>query len=143
MKKKINGKYFDNYFWILLNTNLNPKKILYSESITNTLIHEYIHFIQNISTSYGIQNIAQTYSSIAHFFNSKNKKLPFQITNCNFAINKYLMEISEKRIVSSDYKAIFNKNDFNISYDYLEKIKTVDLIKDLKLKEYKIYIQQP
>lgn len=141
-RPQINGHYFDNYFWIRLETTKKPEKWLKLNEIVITLIHEYIHFIQNVSTSYGVKNVAQTYSSIAHFYNSKNKTFPFKIFDCNFLTNKNLLATSEKKIDSSNYKIIIKKDNPDLVLTHREIIKTVDLLQDLKLKEYKIHIQR-
>ena len=139
----INGKYYDNYFWIKLETDKKPEKYLRSKEIIPTLIHEYIHFIQNVSTTYGVINIAHTYSGIAHFYNAHNKTFPFTITDHNYVTNKELFSVSEKIVKSSTYSMTFNKNDPLLQLSYRKKIVTVDLISNLKLEEYKIDIQRP
>lgn len=137
---QINGKYYDNYFRIKLETDKKPEKYLRSKEIIPTLIHEYIHFIQNVSTTFGIINIAHTYSSIVHFYNVQNKFFPFKITNHNYLTNQDLLSVSEKTVKSSSYSMTFNKKDPLLQLSYRSKTVTIKHNLNMTLEEYKIDI---
>lgn len=137
---QINGKYYDNYFRIKLETDKKTEKYLRSKEIIPTLIHEYIYFIQNVSTTFGIINIAHTYSSIVHFYNAQNKFFPFKITNHNYLTNQDLLSVSEKTVKSSSYSMTFNKKDPLLQLSYRSKTVTIKHNLNMTLEEYKIDI---
>lgn len=119
-------------------SGLNLKQI----EIIPTLIHGYIHFIQNVSTTFGIINIAHTYSSIAHFYNAQNKFFPFKITNHNYLTNQDLLSVGEKTVKSSSYSMTFNKKAPLLQLSYRSKTVTIKHNLNMTLEEYKIDIQR-
>ncbi len=85
------GEYISNYLYIKLNTFVNPEDYFKDPLLTKTIIHEYIHFIQNISTIHGMLGIINICSKIQEFYNadypinfpfiSKNEEILFW-TDC-------------------------------------------------------------
>jgi hypothetical protein len=58
LNSKLLGSYFQSFFCIELHTDesLDDLNNLKEETIS-TLLHEYIHFLQDITTSFGLTNI--------------------------------------------------------------------------------------
>ncbi len=77
-----NGKYFPSFFNIKAETDNDIDQILKPDTL-NMIVHEYIHYIQDVSTIYGLSNISNNFSDIAHFYNIVDKKikLPYVISN--------------------------------------------------------------
>lgn len=72
------GEYVSNYLYIKLNTSVNPEDYFKDPLLTKTIIHEYIHFIQNISTIHGMLGIINVCDKIQEFYNANYPiKFPF------------------------------------------------------------------
>ncbi|UKI53764.1 MAG: hypothetical protein L6V86_01500 [Treponema sp.] len=82
--KSCDGCYFPSFFTIHLDTDLPPEQYL-KENFDSTIVHEYIHFLQDISTTYGLANLSNVLAKIPNFYNLHEKKitLPY-IFNYNF-----------------------------------------------------------
>ncbi|WP_029410655.1 hypothetical protein [Treponema pedis] len=78
----INGKYFRSFFTIKAETDENIDTILSPETI-DMVVHEYVHYIQDISTVYGLINMSNNFNDIAHFYNIEEDiiKIPYVINN--------------------------------------------------------------
>ncbi|MCL2765002.1 MAG: hypothetical protein FWD40_06950 [Treponema sp.] len=77
-----NGKYFHSFFTIYTDTSIKPEEYI-KAGLTETIIHEYIHFLQDISTVFGLINFTDTISDISSFYNIEETqiKLPYRFKN--------------------------------------------------------------
>jgi hypothetical protein len=71
--KTINGRYFPSFFCIKVETNDKPEDFLNQNNL-DTVIHEYLHFIQDVSTVYGLANTSNTISDFFIFIILKKLK---------------------------------------------------------------------
>jgi hypothetical protein len=142
-----NGKYFPSFFNIRADTDNNIDTILRSETL-NMVIHEYIHYVQDVSTIYGLANMSNNFSDIAHFYNIPEKKikLPYVIknsysrqtnadlfsvyfNNCDeFRFPKYAAEISISKTPVSE----IGMNGFDSLFYYEVKMKRDEYIKNFE-----------
>ena len=145
--KSINGKYFPSFFTIFVDANISPEDYLKAENIP-TIIHEYIHFIQDISTVYGLSNLSNTFSDIAYFYNitEKNISLPYYIKSESGAreINKdlfsvYFSETDYTRIPKENISVSINESPVSkIGIDNFDSLNyyTVHVKKDAYQNEF-------
>lgn len=66
------GLYYPNYFTININTHAN-NFFEFSQKEISTYLHEYIHFLQNIVTAYGINDFIYTSHQLANYFSNIDK----------------------------------------------------------------------
>ncbi|GAB6392969.1 MAG: hypothetical protein MdMp014T_2342 [Treponematales bacterium] len=94
--RAINGRYFPSFFCIHADTEEKPECFLNQNNI-DTIIHEYIHFIQDVSTVYGLANTSNTFKDIFYFYNIEeiDIKLPyrFHLEEKTREINRDLFDI--------------------------------------------------
>ena len=93
--RTINGRYFPSFFTIHADTCIAPEEYL-KDGLVETIMHEYIHFIQDVSTVYGLANLSNTFSDISNFYNiiEDKIKLPYKFPNIKVReINKDLFSI--------------------------------------------------
>ena len=96
MLRNNGGKYFPSFFCIKLETDSNPQDYL-QNNLTSTIVHEYVHFIQDISTVYGLTNLSKNFANAFDFYNIKEKSicLPYKFDSSYTTnnINKELFDI--------------------------------------------------
>lgn len=101
MRSGYYGRYYEDCFIIKLNTDLDFENLgNYDNTIElGTFIHEYLHFLQNISTTYGNFSLAVYYAKVMDIlYNLANKKeknisrvlpinkdIEYQATKCEIA----------------------------------------------------------
>ena len=97
------GLYFPSFFGIKLNTT-KPLNSFLSEDSGGVFLHEYVHFLQDISTTYGVVNFCKTLEAIkalySEFKDKEEIEIPFiwepssiQSIN-NVLFDKYFQSIS-------------------------------------------------
>lgn len=121
------GTYINSFFNFNLNTNskITTRILKNSNEILSTLIHEYLHYIQDVSTVYGLINIDQTFSRIMHFYHISeiNIELPYfniKTTDKIFEDNITMFECYEN---PSDYFTIpkYESDGIKISIKIIEE----------------------
>jgi hypothetical protein len=101
MRSESYGSYYEDCFIIKLNTDLDFENLGNSDNSIElgTFIHEYLHFLQNISTTYGNFSLAVYYAKVMDIlYNLANKKnkdiskilpinkdIEYQVTKCEIA----------------------------------------------------------
>lgn len=97
MLRGTNGKYFISFFCIYADTEKKPEEFT-NINILPTLVHEYIHFLQDVSTIYGMNCIAQKFDSVSILYNTNEAelKLPYKISNLEkeYQNNKDIFDFS-------------------------------------------------
>lgn len=64
--KTYGGNYCCSFFTIFLDVEEDPENLITSD--VSTIFHEYIHFIQDVSTVYGYMNIYKIAYEITKFY---------------------------------------------------------------------------
>ena len=118
-RNQILGEYFLNWFIIKCNVDIDFENLSNSDTHNQlgTFFHEYIHFLQNASTTYGNMNMK--------YFYAKTMNILYNIY--------YSSEKEIKRIVQNNPYVEFAENFYNItmgdvevwtydSYDYIRII---------------------
>ena len=102
----VDGHYLPSFFIIQLDTNIDPLQFN-KNNLTHTIVHEFVHFIQDTSTCYGLTNISATYARAFNFYNIPDKeiKLPYQF------IGNVRNELINRRL----FKKYFNRTKIDIS----------------------------
>lgn len=101
------GEYFLNSFIIKCNKKIDFDDISKSDDINSlgTFFHEYMHFLQNISTTYGCMSMTYYYANTMNILfeisNSKNSKIPRVIPNNNESV-EYLANIYNLTLGDTD-----------------------------------------
>ncbi|PJZ75293.1 hypothetical protein [Leptospira neocaledonica] len=113
------GFYKSSFFFIGMNTFRDLEKVFGSNK-EYILTHEYIHFLQDISTTFALSNISHTIAVINNFIDEakesdeKEISVPLVIRNANVRINDDM------------FRVYFGKNlSYNISLTNLKIIKYV------------------
>lgn len=100
MLRGTSGEYFISFFTIFTDTEKKPEDFNDNE-ILSTIVHEYIHFIQDISTVFGMSCITRILSKISHLYNSNNDNitLPAQIDEkeIDYHLNNQIFEFTFNR----------------------------------------------
>lgn len=119
------GEYVSNYLYIKLNTSKDPENYFNDPVLTKTIIHEYIHFIQNISTIYGMLGIINVCSKIQDFYNVDYPiKFPFVSKQQDIIFWTDCLDITENAIESNPTIPFFiNSAEIKIDPDGFELIK--------------------
>ena len=132
------GLYNPSFFTIYYDSSDSINTILDDENI-NTIIHEYIHFIQDICTTYGLANMSNVFSGIAHFYNDEknNITLPF-----DFETPQYIFETNQKLFFyyfgGNCYEKFIKYSDVKIKlYEQTPKKEELDT-EDLKGLRYHV-----
>lgn len=96
------GTYINSFFNFNLNTNLPiTTNLLKSPSpLLSVFIHEYLHYLQDISTVYGLINMDMTFVRIGHFYHITDRDIILPYTNFKtkdkiFEDNVTLFEVYE------------------------------------------------
>lgn len=80
---ELRGAYSTSFFQIYLNGDFNTDLSLMSQKDLGTFAHEYIHYLQNITTPFGLMYSEYCYSIFlnvkVHITNSKSITLPIQL----------------------------------------------------------------
>ena len=53
----LEGHYLPSFFIIQMDTDIDPLQFT-SNNLTHTIVHEFVNFIQDTSTSFGLTNIS-------------------------------------------------------------------------------------
>lgn len=132
------GVYFQNFFFIHLDSSIDFKKPNKFDNAKQlgTFIHEYIHFLQNISTTFGVKGLVCNFAKIRYYlykvFESEDTKV-----NHNFKLSSEILDYSDTYEASlGDYH--------NIIYKYFKEIEILDISlykkDDCYKKEYQEYL---
>lgn len=102
----VDGRYLPSFFIIQMDTALDPRQFT-TNNLTHTIVHEFVHFMQDTSTCYGLTNISTTYARAFNFYNITDKeiKIPYQF------IGNVRNEIINRRL----FKKYFNRTKIDIS----------------------------
>lgn len=139
----VNGELYSPFYTILIETDVLPENFSKYPDIKKTLSHEYLHYIQDLSLTFNFIYATHTYSKIAHFYNSKRKRitLPYRISIRHFKsiVNEKLFSIYLQGYKKEDRTSFPNwTQDFSVK---IQEEKPKDfLLKILfpKLKQYYI-----
>lgn len=131
--KSCDGCYFPSFFTIHLDTDLPPEQYL-KENFDSTIVHEYIHFLQDISTTYGLANLSNVLAKIPNFYNLHEKKitLPY-IFNYNFGNERLNRDLFNVYYNECKFEKI-PQDKINLS---LESESTLAYIEDIELLKEK------
>ena len=71
------GIYINSFFNFKINTqnNIRMNQIKTPNPLSSVLIHEYLHYIQDVSTVYGLMNIDLIFVKIQHFHHIQEKDI--------------------------------------------------------------------
>lgn len=71
LRENLLGEYFSNFFIIKLSTDIDFLDLGKNDNHQDlgTFIHEYLHFVQNISTTYGNINLITIFSKLLGYMN--------------------------------------------------------------------------
>lgn len=115
------GEYATGFFVIRLDMHLYEGITLneFTEEQFATFVHEYIHFLQNITTTYGVTYFNDN-SKFIQIFVSESYKFkekipyPFDIAKCNIENANEEMELRSFYYGNSEHKKIHHINDVRI-----------------------------
>lgn len=130
---------------IHLNTDENLECIKNDISKQVIFVHEYMHFLQDVSTVFGWITLRQKFSYVQHFYNDKKKyQLPYKVNS-----KEYKFHTNEE--LNKFYDAFYEKKDYNkkpkidVQID-IEEIKPVNRLllksKFKNLKKYNVIISR-
>lgn len=132
-RDQILGEYFLNWFIIKCNVDIDFENLSNSDTHNKlgTFFHEYIHFLQNASTTYGNMNM--------RYFYAKTMNILYNICNSS--------EKEIRRIIKDSSQIEFAANFYNItmgdvdawtydSYDYIKIIDAVFVRNEIYGDEY-------
>ena len=84
--EKLLGSYIPSFFTMNIHTRKESEDLnKFSETGKATIAHEYIHFLQDITTTFGVMNsirigdIIKTYSQMTHESSSTEVQIPFNL----------------------------------------------------------------
>lgn len=126
------GEYYQDCYIIKLAVDVNFENIGFSDNFEQfgTLIHEYIHFLQNMSTCYGYVSMAVFYAkmlNILHLLGTCSDNIVSRIITNNKDI---------ERFVARQEIALGDKDSWTYeAYDFIS-IEGFSLIKDEYMDEY-------
>ena len=121
------GSYLPAFFYMKVNTHesLEDLNVVSDESL-QTFFHEYIHFLQDLFTSFGLQNILFNVNVLKQItlkiFHSPDKEFPIP----------YILPEDDKILKYKDLFSLFYGDDHTKPYDSVKEVKIIqnNLIKD-------------
>ena len=144
------GEYVKGFFQISLNVKLEDSFEIDKMDTEEyaTLVHEYVHFLQNISTTHGVtffNDISKLIQLYVHKSYEYEKIIPFPISleECGVANAYEEMELKSFYVGSETYKKIHHVNDIRIEKDNIiemvvpdEDLQSVNIYYDDKEEPY-------
>lgn len=96
----VEGSYKFTFFNIALETQLPPRSAIEGDGFA-TISHEYIHFIQNTSTVFGLAHMCSVFDQIKTFYHAPkgaSVPVPFVLESESAQLNKDLFSVYFNRV---------------------------------------------
>lgn len=142
LRNKISGSYIISFFEMYINTN-SEDMIINKLPIKDMTVffHEYIHFLQDFTTYYGLNNIyyhsEYLHSVVNRIYNldSDSFIVPFKIedNNDNVLLNNQICKLTSGDVISIDLcniKEIIESEDMLLENKYMKSIPSITLYLD-------------
>ena len=119
---ELRGQYTTSFFQIYLNGDFNTDLSLMKQRDLGTFVHEYIHYLQNITTPFGLMYSEYCYSIFlnvkVHIINSKSITLPIQLPlNDVYSRSKTRFNLG---LGSPDKYNTIDRNNIKISFSVVQ-----------------------
>jgi hypothetical protein len=138
------GFYTPTFFRIHLDTDIRPGDFRqYSAENAAIFLHEYIHFLQDLTTIYGLMNISfivdyiKTVNVNQRKLNNRNLQIPYLLTPDKDGVTYYNSELQKIYYGTTDSIA-FNVNELVVSEKDVPVLTAENSITTKKVPQYQL-----
>lgn len=131
-----NNFYMPSFFYIRLNVSLNFKDDFVEGAPQNmaVFLHEYIHYLQDVSTVYGY---LQIYASLAHLLGYL-----YYAQNCTEKEIPRIEIKDENALQLRDFIQLTTGTNEDFSYENFDSIKIKSIVSSMSMDEIKEYMDE-
>lgn len=135
-----NGGYTPSFYYIEIDTDVNCSK-LNDDQFFQTVAHEYIHFLQDFFTTYGMTRTITTYNLISYLYNSNADVISLPLKIDRFFSHNHCAYINDKLFACYENPIGYNLYGYKINRNEFDEVKlktTIYSIENMNVQMYRV-----